>query len=118
MGLCFDTSFCRRVGIELPIVQAPVGNITTPALAAAVSNGGGLGMLSITWREPDALAALLGKDAPNLSPGVISRLTAEWQADYDSGRSATSQHGDTCTCGRTGSTCRPGWKTAPNACWC
>jgi transposase-like protein len=25
----------------------------------------------------EALAALLGKDAPNLSPAVISRLTAE-----------------------------------------
>ena len=31
----------------------------------------------------EALAALLGKEAPNLSPAVISRLTAEWQADYD-----------------------------------
>src|SRR3974390_610673 len=31
----------------------------------------------------EALAALLGKTAPNLSPAVISRLTAEWQADYD-----------------------------------
>ena len=31
----------------------------------------------------EALAALLGKDAPNLSPAVISRLTAEWQTDYD-----------------------------------
>ena len=31
----------------------------------------------------EALSALLGKDAPNLSPAVISRLTAEWQADYD-----------------------------------
>jgi len=31
----------------------------------------------------EALAALLGKDAPNLSPAVISRLTAQWQADYD-----------------------------------
>ena len=31
----------------------------------------------------EALAALLGKDAPNLSPAVITRLTAEWQADYD-----------------------------------
>ena len=28
-------------------------------------------------------AALLGKDAPNLSPAVSSPLTAEWQADYD-----------------------------------
>ena len=31
----------------------------------------------------EALAALLGKDAPNLSPAVIARLRAEWQADYD-----------------------------------
>jgi len=31
----------------------------------------------------EALAALLGKDAPNLSPAVITRLTAEWQSDYD-----------------------------------
>jgi transposase-like protein len=31
----------------------------------------------------EALAALLGKDAPNLSPAVIARLTAEWQTEYD-----------------------------------
>ena len=31
----------------------------------------------------EALATLLGKDAPNLSPAVITRLTAEWQAEYD-----------------------------------
>jgi putative transposase len=31
----------------------------------------------------EALSALLGKDAPNLSPAVVARLTAEWQADYD-----------------------------------
>lgn len=32
---------------------------------------------------PEALTALLGKDAPNLSPGVIARLTAGWQEEYD-----------------------------------
>ena len=31
----------------------------------------------------EALTALLGTDAPNLSPGVISRLTAGWQENYD-----------------------------------
>ena len=31
----------------------------------------------------EALAALLGKDAPNLSPSVIARLTANWQAEYE-----------------------------------
>ena len=29
-----------------------------------------------------ALAALLGADAPNLSPSVIARLRGEWEADY------------------------------------
>ncbi len=31
----------------------------------------------------EALTALLGKDARNLSPAVISRLTAEWQGEYE-----------------------------------
>ena len=31
----------------------------------------------------EALAALLGPDAPNLSPSVISRLTSAWQTDYE-----------------------------------
>ncbi|MFW5654891.1 MAG: IS256 family transposase [Roseicyclus sp.] len=31
----------------------------------------------------EALSALLGTDAPNLSPNVISRLTGEWQQEYD-----------------------------------
>ena len=46
----------------------------------------------------EALAALLGKDAPNLSPAVISRLTAEWQPESSVGlrsrrtsRSATAR---------------------------
>lgn len=31
----------------------------------------------------EALTALLGKGAANLSPSVVSRLTAEWQAEYE-----------------------------------
>jgi putative transposase len=31
----------------------------------------------------EALTALLGKDAPNLSPAVVARLTAEWQSEYE-----------------------------------
>lgn len=31
----------------------------------------------------EALAALLGKAAPNLSPSVLARLKGEWQADHD-----------------------------------
>jgi transposase-like protein len=31
----------------------------------------------------EALSALVGPDAPNLSPSVISRLTADWGQEYD-----------------------------------
>ena len=31
----------------------------------------------------EALAALLGREAPNLSPSVIARLKSDWQAEYE-----------------------------------
>lgn len=34
----------------------------------------------------ETLAALLGKDAPNLSPSVISRLKSEWEGEYEAWR--------------------------------
>ena len=44
------TTLCTRVGIEVPIIQAPMGGAVGPALASAVSNAGGLGMLAL-WRD-------------------------------------------------------------------
>jgi len=41
------TPVCEMLGIEQPIVQAPMSDIT--GLAAAVSNAGALGMLTLTW---------------------------------------------------------------------
>ena len=43
------TALCERLGIELPIIQAPMGGAVGPSLAAAVSNAGALGML-VPWR--------------------------------------------------------------------
>lgn len=53
------TSLCDLLGIELPIIQAPISNATCPELAAAVSNSGGLGMLAVTWRQPDEIRAVI-----------------------------------------------------------
>src|SRR5580693_3524991 len=44
-----QTALCKCLGIELPIIQAPMGGAVGPQLAAAVSNAGGLGML-VLWR--------------------------------------------------------------------
>jgi hypothetical protein len=37
----------------------------------------------VGYRPAPSRRCSLGKDAPNLSPAVTTRLTAEWQADYD-----------------------------------
>ncbi len=47
------TDLCDLLGIELPIIQAPMGSASCPALAAAVSNAGGLGTLALSWTKPD-----------------------------------------------------------------
>jgi nitronate monooxygenase len=44
--LTFHTALCEVLQIEIPIIQAPMG-VATPALVAAVSNAGGLGMLGM-----------------------------------------------------------------------
>jgi nitronate monooxygenase len=44
-----STPVCDLLGIERPIVLAPMVDI--PGLAAAVSNAGGLGMLTLTWSD-------------------------------------------------------------------
>src|SRR5580693_3213293 len=44
------TPVCEMLGIEKPIVQAPMAAI--PGLAAAVSNAGALGMVTLTWSDP------------------------------------------------------------------
>ena len=54
LGAAMRTHLCDRLGIEFPVVQAPVGRASGAALAAAVSNAGGLGMLALTWTSPEA----------------------------------------------------------------
>lgn len=45
--------------VEFPIIQAPIGSTTCPELAAAVSNAGGLGTLSVTWRTDAEIRRLI-----------------------------------------------------------
>ena len=43
------TALTERLGIDLPIIQAPMGGAVGPRMVAAVSNAGGVGML-VPWR--------------------------------------------------------------------
>ena len=45
------------LGIELPIIQAPMAGVQGSALAIAVSNAGGLGSLPCAMSTPDTIRA-------------------------------------------------------------
>ncbi len=48
----------RVIDLDLPVVQAPMaGGPSTPALAAAVSDAGGLGFLAAGYQTPEAVLA-------------------------------------------------------------
>jgi NAD(P)H-dependent flavin oxidoreductase YrpB (nitropropane dioxygenase family) len=55
MSASLQRPFCGGLGLTAPVVQAPVGSATTPELAAAVSNAGGLGMLALSWTRPESV---------------------------------------------------------------
>lgn len=57
--MTLTTPLCEQLGIRFPIIQAPIGSATTAELAAEVSNAGGLGMLALTWRSPQAASAIV-----------------------------------------------------------
>ena len=60
------TPVCELLGIDQPIVQAPIGTAAVPRLAAAVSDACALGMVALTWAADVAdvirqTAALTGR---------------------------------------------------------
>ena len=49
------TALCDRLGIEVPIILAPMGTCTSAEFAAAVSNAGGLGGIGSLFRSTAAV---------------------------------------------------------------
>jgi enoyl-[acyl-carrier protein] reductase II len=47
------TTFCDLLGIEVPIIQAPIAPYTSAQLVAAVSNAGGLGSIGTALQSID-----------------------------------------------------------------
>jgi nitronate monooxygenase len=84
------TRFTELVGCTVPIQQAGMGAASPPALAAAVSNAGGLGMLGTartgTGTVPTLATLLDGVDALTDHPyGVNFLIAPEFLPDIDPG---------------------------------
>jgi nitronate monooxygenase len=54
-------SLLQRLGIELPIVQAAMAGVSTPAMAAAVSNAGALGSLGVGATNAQGAREMIAK---------------------------------------------------------
>ena len=55
MAHVFDNRVTRLLGVEIPVVQAPMGWIARSQLASAVSNAGGLGIIETSSGELSAI---------------------------------------------------------------
>ena len=49
----------RRLQLELPIIQAPMAGVSTPAMAAAVSNAGALGSMGVGATNAEGAAKMI-----------------------------------------------------------
>ncbi|MEE4383534.1 MAG: nitronate monooxygenase family protein [Pseudomonadales bacterium] len=87
--MTLHTPICELLGIEVPILLAGMGGASTPELAAAVSNAGGLGVLGAAGCGPKQLRSWIRRtreltDRPfgvdTLLPASVRRAREQAQA--------------------------------------
>ncbi|ELK51786.1 2-nitropropane dioxygenase [Haloferax sp. BAB-2207] len=86
------TPLTDTLGLDVPIVQAPVGSATCPALAATVANAGALGMLAVTWRDAEATRKVI-TETKQRTEGVFG---VNIVADSDAKNVPTETHVEVC----------------------
>jgi nitronate monooxygenase len=79
-----------KLGIGIPILQAPIGSLSSPQLAAAVSNAGAMGSIALTWCRPEqaarqVAATLALTKKPFFGNFVLSFPPAALAASLDAG---------------------------------
>lgn len=72
------TALTELLGIEAPIVLAPMGGAVTPALAAAVSNAGGLGTLPLSHSTPGEVGSIVAETTALTDRPFGVNLILEW----------------------------------------
>ena len=68
------TELCRKLGIEYPILQAAIGGISCPELAAAVSNAGGLGSIAFTGWGYEGTKERLSQVSQLTANGIVANV--------------------------------------------
>jgi NAD(P)H-dependent flavin oxidoreductase YrpB (nitropropane dioxygenase family) len=72
------TRLTDLVGIEHPVVQAPMGSAAGPALAAAVSNAGALGSISVSFTPPGVVGSFVADVRERTELPFAANVLLEW----------------------------------------
>lgn len=59
MRMAYQNNLAKTLGIDYPFIQAPMLGVSTPEMAAAVSNAGGLGSVAVGGLSPDKTRELI-----------------------------------------------------------
>lgn len=78
MSSPLHTPLCDRLGITVPIVQAPIGGACTPELVAAVGNAGGIGIHPLSWVPVEGIAPLVERTRALTNRPFGANLVLEW----------------------------------------
>lgn len=78
-----ETPVCRMLGMEYPIVQAAIGSISCPELAAAVSNAGGMGSIAMTGWGYDGTLQRLRRAASLTDRGIIANILLSYDVEAE-----------------------------------
>jgi nitronate monooxygenase len=76
------TSFTALVGCDVPVQQAPMGSVSTPELAVAVADAGGVGSITALGLSADDLDAMLAAMAGCTTGALAANFLTE-QVDRD-----------------------------------
>lgn len=76
------------LNIELPILQAPMAGVSTPAMAAAVSEAGGLGALGLGAAGADGARAMIAEYSARSAKPLNVNLFTHRKARADAGKEA------------------------------
>jgi len=68
------SEYCERVGCRIPLQQSPMGSVSSPDLAVAIAEAGGVGTVSALGMSPASLERLLD--------GAAARTTGVLAANF------------------------------------
>jgi NAD(P)H-dependent flavin oxidoreductase YrpB (nitropropane dioxygenase family) len=80
------TALAELLGIEHPIIQAPMAGVFTPEMAAAVSNAGALGSIGVGLLAPRAIRdAIRAVRAKTERPSIVNCEPADRSTSTEAG---------------------------------